>query len=86
MDIILLFLARPVDKHGITLVYITHPSLGIYLPAICKPQRVACNVNNQSSSPVSESQKSGITSGMSPKIFKELPDNVKEPFPLHMSS
>ena len=61
--------------------------LGIYLPAICKPQqRVACNVNNQSSSSVSESKESGITSGMSPKIFKELSDNVKEPFTFHMSS
>ena len=86
MDIIISFVAKPVDKHGITLVHITYPPLGIYLPAICKPQRVACNVNNQSSSSVSESQESGITSGMSPKIFKELPENVKEPFPLHMSS
>ena len=85
MDIIISFVAKPVDKHGITLVHITYPPLGIYLLAICKPQRVACNVNNQSSSSNSESQESGITSGMSPKIFKELPDNVKEPFPLHMS-
>ena len=68
-------------------IFIPHSiKLGIYLPVICKPQRVACNVNNQSSSSVSESQESGITSGMSPKIFKELSDNVKEPFPLHMSS
>ena len=88
MDIIISFVlvAEPVDKHGITLVHITYPPLGIYLPAVCKPQRVACNVNNQSSSSGSESQESGITSGMSPKIFKELTDNVKEPFPLHMSS
>ena len=76
MDIILSFLTKPVDKHGITLVHITYPPLGICLPAICKPQRVACNVNNQSSSSVSESQESGITSDMCPKIFKELPDNV----------
>ena len=86
MDIILSFLAKLVDKHGITLVHITYPPLGIYLRAICKPQRVACNINNQSSSSVSESQESGITSGMSPKIFKEPPDSVKELFPLHMSS
>ena len=86
IDIILSFLAKSVDKHGITLVHITYPPLGIHLPAIRKPQRVACNVNNQSSSSVSESQESGITSGMSPKIFKELPNNAKEPFPLHMSS
>ena len=54
------------------------------------PQHVVCNVNNESSSSISssvtESQESGITSGMSPKIFKELPDNVKEPFLLDMSS
>ena len=86
MNIIISFEAKPVDNHGITLVHITYPPLGIYLPAFCKPQRVACNVNNQSSSSVSESQESGIPSGMSPKIFKELPDNVKEPFPLHMSN
>ena len=68
-------------------IFIPHSiKLGIYLPVICKPQRVACNVNNQSSSSVSESQESGINSGMSPKIFKELSGNVKEPFPLHMSS
>ena len=28
MDIILSFLAKPVDKHGITLVYITYPPWG----------------------------------------------------------
>ena len=27
MDIILLFLAKPVDKHGITAVHITYPPL-----------------------------------------------------------
>ena len=85
MDIILSFLAKPMDKHGITPVHITYLPLGIYFPAICKPQHVACNVNNQSSSSGSESQESGITSGMSPKIFKELLDNVKELFLLHMS-
>ena len=31
MDIILSFLAKPVDKHGITLVHITHP------PLRCRP-------------------------------------------------
>ena len=29
MDIILSFLAKPVDKHGITLVHITYPPLGV---------------------------------------------------------
>ena len=66
-------------------ILIPYSILGIYLRAICKPQRVACNINNQSSSSVSESQESGITSVMSPKIFKEPPDSVKELFPLHMS-
>ena len=50
------------------------------------PQRIVCNVNNQSSSSASESQESGITSGMSPRIFKEMPDKVKELFLLDMSS
>ena len=29
MDIILSFLAKPVDKHGITLVHITYPPLNV---------------------------------------------------------
>ena len=32
MDIILLFLAKPLDKHGITLVHITYPPLPSPLP------------------------------------------------------
>ena len=31
MDIILLFLAKPLDKHGITLVHITYPRLGFFV-------------------------------------------------------
>ena len=30
MDIILLFLAKPPDKHGTTLVHITYPPLSMY--------------------------------------------------------
>ena len=30
MDVILSFLAKPVDKHGITLEHITYPTLDFY--------------------------------------------------------
>ena len=33
MDIILLFLGKPLDKHGITPVHITYPHLGFFVAA-----------------------------------------------------
>ena len=50
MDIILLFLAKPLDKHGITLVRITYRPLGtpaFYSPFICSS---LCRISNPSDS------------------------------------
>ena len=33
MDINLLFLAKPLDKHGVTLAHITYPRLGFFVAA-----------------------------------------------------